>query len=288
METSGRIIPVAEMEYFVGATIKDDRHDIINLQVDQSDEQLIGADMNVKDGSKGLVSVINCGVCGRPLVYATDSVPCTCALCGKEERSLIYCPAGHYVCDRCHSKAAIDVLRQVLADTRSTDPSEILEQIMTHPAVPMHGPEHHMIVPAVLIAAVRNSGYPLAEGIVEKSLERASKVPGGWCGLYGDCGAAVGAGIAVSMITGATPLTGKPRTLAMAATTQAMSRMLDEQPRCCKRASRIAVESTVQFIRERLDIKLPRVTKIRCVYPLKNRECPRKRCPYYDETLSNR
>ena len=29
-------------------------------------------------------SVNNCGVCARPLVYATESVTKTCAICGKE------------------------------------------------------------------------------------------------------------------------------------------------------------------------------------------------------------
>jgi hypothetical protein len=230
-----------------------------------------------------LKSATDCGVCGRPLVYTTESVPCTCSLCGKEERSLIYCPEGHYVCDKCHSKAAIDVLRQVLSDSRSTDPSAIIEQVVAHPSVPMHGPEHHVIVPAAIVAAVRNAGYPLPEGAVDKAIERATKVPGGWCGLYGDCGAAVGAGIAVSVITGATPLTGKPRTLALAATNQALSRMLDEQPRCCKRASRITIESTVQFLKERLNIRLPETDKVRCVYSLKNKECAQQNCPYYTE-----
>jgi hypothetical protein len=239
--------------------------------------------MNEKIKINTLASVTNCGVCGKPLIYATESVPLTCAYCGKEERSLIYCPDGHYICDQCHSKAAIDVLRQVLANTKSTDPAAIMEQVVSHPSVPMHGPEHHVIVPASIVAAVRNAGYPLPEGAVEKAIERASKVPGGWCGLYGDCGAAVGAGIAVSVITGATPLTGKPRTLALAATTQALSRMLDEQPRCCKRASRIAIDSTVQFLEEHLNIKLSRSNRVRCTYSHKNKECARERCPYYAE-----
>jgi hypothetical protein len=227
-------------------------------------------------------SVNNCGVCARPLVYAAESAVKTCALCGKEERATIYCPAGHYVCDACHSRAALEVLKQVLAETKSTDPAAILEQVLAHPSVPMHGPEHHVIVPGAIVAAVRNSGYPLPEGAIDKALERAAKVPGGWCGLYGDCGAAVGAGIAVSVITGATPLTGKQRTLALAATSQALSRMLDEQPRCCKRASRIAIQSTVDFLRERLGINLPLAKKVICTYPLRNLECAREKCPYYD------
>jgi hypothetical protein len=233
---------------------------------------------------QSMASVNNCGVCARPLVYASESIPQTCALCGKQEKAAIYCPAGHYVCDACHSKAALEVLKQVLAASKTIDPAAILEQVMSHPAVPMHGPEHHVIVPAAIVAAVRNSGYPLPEGVVEKAIERAGKVPGGWCGLYGDCGAAVGAGIAVSVITGATPLTGKQRTLALAATSQALSRMLDEQPRCCKKAARIAIQSTVDFLHEHLGINLPDAKKVRCTYPLRNQQCAREKCPYYDET----
>ena len=229
-----------------------------------------------------LASVNNCGVCGRALVYSTETIKNTCALCGKEEKALIYCPVGHYVCDSCHSKAALEVLRQVLSTTKSTDPAAILEQVMAHPSVPMHGPEHHAIVPCAIVAAVRNAGYPLPEGAVEKALERASKVPGGWCGLYGDCGSAVGVGIAVSVITGATPLTGKQRTLAMAATSDSLSRMLDEQPRCCKRAARVAVRAAVDFLREQLDIKLPLSEKVHCTYQLRNQQCAKEECPFYN------
>lgn len=231
---------------------------------------------------QAMASGVDCGVCARPLVYATESVIRTCWLCGREETAVIYCPAGHYVCDICHSKAALEVLGQVLESTTSTDPAAILEQVMGHPAVPMHGPEHHAIVPAAIVVAARNSGYPLSEGAEDETLERASRVPGGWCGLYGDCGAAVGAGIAVSVITGATPLTGKPRTLALAATSLALSRMLDGQPRCCKKASRVAVESTVGFLREHLGIDLPQAGKTRCTYSLRNRQCARELCPYYE------
>jgi hypothetical protein len=229
-----------------------------------------------------MTSTTDCGICGRPLVYATQSVSRICTFCEKEQKTLIYCPSGHFVCDTCHRKAALDVLRQVVSNTRSADPAAILEQVVSHPAVPMHGPEHHVIVPVAIVAAVRNSGYPVPEEAVGQALERASKVPGGWCGFYGDCGAAVGAGVAVSVITGATPLTGKPRTLAMAATAQALSRMLDEQPRCCKRASRIAIESTVEFLNRQLGLKLPQGNQVRCTYFMRNKECARQKCPYYD------
>jgi hypothetical protein len=231
-----------------------------------------------------MAHINNCGVCARVLVYATEAVTKICSLCGKEEKTLIYCPTGHYVCDSCHSKTALEVLKQVLASTKATDPLIILEQVMSHPAVPMHGPEHHAIVAAAIVAAVKNSGYHLPERSLDEVLERASKVPGGWCGLYGDCGAAVACGIATSVITGATPLTGKQRTLAMAATNQALSHMLDEQPRCCKKASRVAIQSTVEFLQNRLKIDLTKSDNPLCTYSIRNQQCSRKLCPFYIET----
>jgi hypothetical protein len=228
-------------------------------------------------------SVNNCGVCARPLVYATESITKTCAICGKEEKTNIYCPAGHYVCDTCHSQAALEVLRQVLASTKSIDPVEIIEQVMAHPLVPMHGPEHHVIVPAAIITAVKNTSYPVPKEAIEKAIERATKVPGGWCGLYGDCGAAVGVGIAVSVLTNATPLTGKERTLALEATSFALSRMLDGQPRCCKRASRVAVEAAIEYLHDKLGINLIKGKKISCAYTVRNQQCAKTECPYYSK-----
>jgi hypothetical protein len=226
-------------------------------------------------------SVNNCGVCARPLVYATESVIKNCDICGKEEKTNIYCPEGHYICDACHSKAAIEVLKQVLAATKSTDPAEIIEQVMAHPSVPMHGPEHHAIVPSAIIAAVRNTGYPVPAGAIEKAIERASKVPGGWCGLYGDCGAAVGVGIAVSILTNATPLTGKERTLALGGTSFALSRMLDSQSRCCKRASRTAVDAAVDYLNDKLGIRLEKSKGVSCTYTVRNQQCAKQECSYY-------
>jgi hypothetical protein len=66
------------------------------------------------------------------------------------------------------------------------------------------------------------------DGALETVLKRSSKVPGGWCGYYGACGAAVGVGIAVSALTGATPLKGQERSLALAATAFALSHMVDD------------------------------------------------------------
>jgi len=101
-------------------------------------------------------------------------------------------------------------------------------------------------------------------------------------GSYGVCGAVVGVGIAVSVLTDATPLTGGQRSLALGATSFALARMLDSRPRCCNRAKRLAVSATVDYLREHVEIGLPCTRQIICKYVPRNQECPRTLCPYYD------
>ena len=47
------------------------------------------------------------------------------------------------------------------------------------------------------------------DAALEEMRNRGAQVPGGICGLWGTCGAAVSTGIFVSLITGASPLSGK-------------------------------------------------------------------------------
>ncbi|MFC1901193.1 DUF5714 domain-containing protein [Chloroflexota bacterium] len=227
-------------------------------------------------------SMDNCGVCGQPLVYGTKEVSKTCNFCGKEFNALIYCPEGHYVCDECHRKEALDILREVLNSTTSTAPTDILEIVMAHHSVPMHGPEHHIMVPAIIITAVKNAGYPVPEEALEKAITRGSEVPGGWCGFHGACGAALGVGSAVSILTNATPLTGKTRALANEATAYALTALIDGGPRCCKRASRKALEAAIDFLHDRMDIVLDKGQEITCNYTDRNKECIFTECSYYE------
>lgn len=228
----------------------------------------------------------NCGVCGQALIYGTDERVQQCTYCGESHIALIYCPEGHYICDSCHQRAGIDILKEVLETTKSTNPAEILETVMSHPSVPMHGPEHHSMIPAIIVAAVKNSGHPVPDDAVEKAIERGSKVPGGWCGFFGACGAGIGVGIGVSVLTGATPLTGETRSLANEATSSALSRIADRGARCCKRSSRMALETAVEFLESRMNISLGKAEKLVCRFPSRNRECIHGECAYYDPDIA--
>ena len=223
----------------------------------------------------------NCGVCGAPLEHATTPWQVQCAYCGQTTATLIRCPRGHYICDACHGRDALAVLGEWLEASTSASALELLEAAMVHPAVSMHGPEHHAIVPGVLVAAARNSGRDVPVGAIAEALRRGAKVPGGWCGFYGACGAGIGVGIATSVITGATPLKGQPRRLANEATAFALSRMQDGRPRCCKRASRAAVVAAGEFFASHLAIELTTWPTPICTFTDRNRECAQGSCAFF-------
>jgi len=229
----------------------------------------------------------DCGVCGASLVYTDEAVSKSCTFCGSSHPAQIYCPNGHYVCDTCHRKDAISISLDMLSHADDTDPIELIERIITHPSVSMHGPEHHAIVPAAIVAAARNSGYPIPLRAVEAALRRGEKVPGGWCGFYRACGAGIGVGIAVSILTRATPLTGDTRKLCLEATSEALAAIADEHPRCCKRASRKAIESAIGFLDLKLGIKLKAGAGDVCHFSRRNKECPLDGCEYYTEGIGS-
>ena len=234
-----------------------------------------------------ITSQVDCGVCGQPLVYAEVTKPAVCDLCGRQESTLIWCPAGHFVCDACHAKAALDVLREVVKLSRTADSAAIAERVMAHPGVPMHGPEHHAIVPAAIVAAAINTGVPLGRKRCRGPLRGERKIPGGWCGYYGACGAAVGVGVAVSVITAATPIKGRERSLALAATSVALERMVDNEPRCCKRASRLALSAAVEFLHDQLGVDLEPPQPVVCTYSRRNAQCAQENCPYFAGAAQN-
>jgi len=98
----------------------------------------------------------NCLVCGSELVYSTKSDKLECYYCKKICESNAKCVKGHFVCDSCHSLAASELIKQFCINSKSEDPMEMALVLMRNPAVKMHGPEHHFLVPAVLLSAYYN------------------------------------------------------------------------------------------------------------------------------------
>jgi len=90
------------------------------------------------------------------------------------------------------------------------------------------------------------------------------------------------AGIACSVITGATPLSTDAWWLANLMTATCLTAIAGPGgPRCCKRDTFITLQAVIAFLNDHLDAKLPLPERIRRVFTHSNRECIGTRCPYF-------
>lgn len=223
-----------------------------------------------------------CLVCGVELVYAGTAAPSLCAICGVEEPTLARCGDGHFVCDACHSGSAKDVIERACTHHAGRDPVALATSLMRHPSVKMHGPEHHFLVPAALLATWANATPgPDRAGLLAEARRRSDTVVGGSCGFHGACGSGVGVGIFASLATGATPRSGASWGQANRATAQALQVIGDVGgPRCCKRTTWLALLAGIRFAREELGVTLEGRGP-RCEFHGRNADCLKRDCPFY-------
>ena len=222
-----------------------------------------------------------CLLCGAELSYTVQPQRRDCSVCGKQHDANAECKAGHYVCDNCHAAGTPDRLA-LLRNSGEKDAWWLFEQIAARTGVHMHGPEHHVLVPCVLLTAFRNNGGELDLGeALGLAVKRAGTVPGGACGFFGACGAAVGAGIFAAVLTGATPMSTDDWGAAQAVTAHALTEIAKTGgPRCCKRTARTAILAAAQFAEARFGVAIP-VDDAPCVHSAANKDCLRVRCGYY-------
>lgn len=225
-----------------------------------------------------------CIVCGKELTYLEIPKRAKCVYCNDVQNTSTLCVDGHFVCDRCHRLPAEDVIEKYCITTTILDPIAIAQILMKNPTVNMHGPEHHFLVPAALIAAYYNvKGTVDTKGQkIGHARQRAEMIKGGFCGFLGNCGAAVGTGIFLSLITGATPLSREEWKLSNLITAKSLEKIaMHGGPRCCKRNSFLAIRSAADFTRENFGIVMPITTPITCQFSAINKECLTKDCPFY-------
>ena len=153
------------------------------------------------------------------------------------------------------------------------------------PRMPVSGPWHHAVVPGVLIASLRNNGYPFTDEDVEEALKRGALVPAAACGFLGACGAAVGLGIAVSVITKATPYHDKERSLVLKYSAEATTLVARHGgPHCCRLASYVVILHAVKVFEKEFGYKLPTPSSKeligRCTLWEENPVCHMERCMF--------
>lgn len=228
-----------------------------------------------------------CEICGTELKYSSTQEQyrdIECYFCKNQFHTNIFCPNGHYICDQCHSKSAIKIIKDFCEKTVIKDPFMIAEKIMAHPKFKMYGPEHHALTPAVILTSLRNNGIikPNGEKIniddINEAINRGSKIPGGYCGFYGACGAGIGSGIAISIFTGSNPSRDIPRSLANQMTSRSLNKISDNLEHCCKRSVRLSICEALKFIREIFNIELEYAPNS-CSFSLENKKCEKFNCP---------
>ncbi len=126
-----------------------------------------------------------CLICGFELTYLPAEETLSCEYCGKLFASEACCVNHHYVCDRCHALSANDLIEQFCRTTLLTDPFRIAATLMKNPQIKMHGPEHHFLVPAALLAAWynRHKNVLRKDAAIITARRRAEDVKGGFCGI---------------------------------------------------------------------------------------------------------
>ena len=232
-----------------------------------------------------------CLICGADLVYSNAEERQICSICTHGFHSNVHCINGHFVCDACHSLPATAYIEAYCISTKGTDPIELAQMLMKSLAIKMHGPEHHFLVPAVLLTSHYNhcNDDETKKAKVNGAKSRAEKILGGFCGFYGNCGAAVGTGIFVSMVTNATPLSKDEWRLSNLMTAKSLFSIANEGgPRCCKRNSFLAIVEAVEFGKEYLGFSLPIKGRIDCDFSHLNKECLYKGCKFFRDSNSKK
>lgn len=226
-----------------------------------------------------------CLICGRPLKYLESQTQMECCVCHRTFQSNTLCEDGHFVCDECHRGDQSSTVA-ICVSSSSKDPSVILNDLMRMPGVHMHGPEHHILVGSALLSAYRNAGNDVdLLKALSIMFERGRQVPGGACGLWGCCGAAVSCGMAYSIVTGSTPLSGESWGRCNEMTSRCLSAIGSHGgPRCCKRDGYSAITAAARFMNETLDAGIVVPTGIECGFSGSNQQCIGDRCPFHVST----
>ena len=210
------------------------------------------------------------------------------SLCNYCKKTVVIEPEDneHFIiCDSCKSKHTWDLIDDYCLSSASVNPVEMADILMKAPGFKMHCPDHHYLVPAVLLASFskKTKRTKKLDGWLKIARNRAEKVPGAFCGTHGSCGAAVGTGIFMSTILGATPLSSIEWNLCNSMVGKSLLSMAAYGgPRCCKRVTYLSLQEASTFVEEHLSVQLSVPKEIECKFYHQNEEqCLKDKCPFY-------
>lgn len=227
-------------------------------------------------------SLHGCMVCGAPLVYETLFHRHDCHYCGRLVEASEQCEQGHYVCDQCHSTDSVAAIESICFSSTETDMLRLFHHVRRHPAIPLHGPQFHALVPAVILATYRNRGGKLGDTVLATGIRRGSQVIGGSCAYNGICGAAVGVGIAFSLILEANPVKADQRQIVQKVVQKVLKELANfNAARCCNRDCVVSLQQAALLSQHYLSLPLVAQEWLPCDQHQLNSDCLGQDCPLF-------
>ena len=102
-------------------------------------------------------------------------------------------------------------------------------------------------------------------------------IPYGVCGTRGACGA----GCAISLVTRASFMSDRTRSVALKATSHALNTLANMRgSRCCKQSVYVAIKSAYDILEHELSWKVIN-PQISCDFSVNIPDCKKEMCPYY-------
>ncbi len=180
-------------------------------------------------------------------------------------------------------KSREECIKEYCLQSTQTNPLALALELMQQDFVRMHGPEHHYLTAAVLATAYGNKTGKNSAEMLEKLQKRCMAILPAVCAHYGACGDVQGAGAFISVLIGATHLSGEEWR-----TVNEMTLACQEQiaqfkgPRCCKRTTMATLVAAMKFLNEKWALDFEIKDNIRCIFTSKNPECHKSECRYFD------
>ncbi len=181
-------------------------------------------------------------------------------------------------------------IKEKILKSKEIDPLEMFERIMKelvfewqNPApLPINIEWHHFMVSGIVIASLRNAGYPLTDKDIEEAITRGEKFTGSSCGFAGTCGGAYSVGIIASVVNKTNPLHNEKRSEIMKLVAEVLHEISKYPRRCCKLSSYMAIQKGVEYLRKIGFEKIPYSDKIKCQWASQNKMCFGMKCPYFN------
>lgn len=226
---------------------------------------------------------LRCPICGADKTSFEEPILAKCDLCGQDFEADAICGHNHFVCHLCRQKSAREKMITYCLESKQTNPYALVLELMKLPETAMHGPEHHLLLAAALLTALCNeTGRDDLAALLEDANARSLPVPGGACGMWGICGAAIGAGIFSSILLESSPFA-KSEWQSGGQLTAKCADAISAQggPRCCKRDTFLALRKAGPYSNEHFGTHFNLPEHIICGFFPNNEECKGRACAFF-------